>query len=137
MANGYHEVKKHQPCLICGTADWCCRVPAEDGYGDVHICKRYTDPRVNAANPEGDVIGYDGKLYVFLGVSRAGSGIYRPEDEVAEAEAHGFHVWRKGAHDVDAVLGKRQFKKELIPVGIVEEADDEKKDLAYRMLMSF
>ena len=137
MANGYHEVKKHQPCLICGTADWCCRVPAEDGYGDVHICKRYTDPRVNAANPEGDVISYDGKLYVFLGVSRAGSGIYRPEDEVAEAEAHGFHVWRKGAHDVDAVQGKRQFKKELIPVGIVEEADDEKKDLAYRMLMSF
>lgn len=59
MANGYHEVKKHQPCLICGTADWCCRVPAEDGYGDVHICKRYTDPRVNAANPEGDVIGHD------------------------------------------------------------------------------
>lgn len=103
----------------------------------MHICKRYTDPRVNAANPEGDVIGYDGKLYVFLGVSRAGSGIYRPEDEVAEAEAHGFHVWRKGAHDVDAVQGKRQFKKELIPVGIVEEADDEKKDLAYRMLMSF
>ena len=48
MANGYIEVKKGEPCPICGTGDYCCHIPAEDGFGDVYICKRYLDGRVKS-----------------------------------------------------------------------------------------
>lgn len=136
MANGYIEVTKHSPCPICGVGDWCCHIPAEDGYGDVTICKRYTDPRVNAAGAGGDVLGHDGRMYVFLAESKDGYGIYRDEDDVVMAESNGCHVWRKGGYDENAIRGEGSRKKELIPVNIVEEADDTKKDLAYRMLMS-
>ena len=33
MANGYIEVTKREPCPICGTGDYCCHIPAEDGFG--------------------------------------------------------------------------------------------------------
>ena len=68
MANGYIEVSKRNPCPICGTGDYCCHIPAEDGFGEVYICRRFRDARV--INPGGDTPSkVDGGFYLFLSES--------------------------------------------------------------------
>ena len=86
MTNGYIEVTKHSPCPICGVGDWCFHIPAEDGYGDVTICKRFTDPRVNAAGAGGDVLGHDGRMYSRTGEEIKGgrTGEYKTEKSKVE-----------------------------------------------------
>lgn len=75
MANGYIEVTKREPCPICGTGDYCCHIPAEDGFGDVYICKRYLDGRV--INPGGDTPSkIDGGFYLLLSTSMTGATEY-------------------------------------------------------------
>lgn len=135
MANGYIEVSKREPCPICGTGDYCCHIPAEDGYGEVWVCKRFTDSRV--INPGGDTPGKtNGNFYLFIAESHQGYGIYRDANEVAMAEANGFHIYRKGDNDSDVKYGAAATEKELVPVGINEVTNDSKLDLFYRGLIA-
>lgn len=134
MANGYIEVSKREPCPICGTGDYCCHKPAEDGFGEVYICKRFTDARV--INPGGDTPSKtDGGFYLLLNVSKDGYGIYREASDVKAARDAGFKVWQKGTDNANAVRGPGASAKELIPVGINEIADDTTLDKFYRELI--
>ena len=134
MANGYIEVSKREPCPICGTADYCCHIPAEDGYGEVRICKRYTDGRVIC--PGSDTPSKtDGEFYLLIAVSHQGYGIYRSASDVQMAESNGFKVWRKGGGESLGKKGPGVGTKELMPIGINELASDELLDTFYRELI--
>ena len=136
MANGYIEVTKGEPCPICGTVDYCCHIPAEDGYGDVYICKRYLDGRV--INPGGDTPSkIDGGFYLLLSTSNGRcNGIYREASNVKAARDAGFKVWQKGADNKDALRGPGSSGKDLVPVGICNIADDATLDRFYRALIA-
>ena len=135
MANGYIEVSKREPCPICGTADYCCHIPAEDGYGEVRICKRYTDGRVIC--PGADTPSKtDVEFYLLIGESHQGYGIYRSAKDVALAESNGIKVWKKGGNGSTANKGPGVASRELIPVGINELASDDLLDSYYRELIS-
>lgn len=134
MANGYIEVSKTEPCPICGTADYCCHIPAEDGYGEVRICKRYTDGRVIC--PGSDTPSkIDGEFYLLIAESHQGYGIYRSANDVQMAESNGFKVWRKGGGESLGKKGPGVGTKELMPIGINELASDELLDTFYRELI--
>lgn len=64
MSGGCIEVTRHRPCPICGKPDWCCFGRFTSGMEYV-VCKRIDDVRE-------DVIGHDGKLYKFLGLTKEG-----------------------------------------------------------------
>lgn len=134
MANGYIEVSKRNPCPICGTGDYCCHIPADDGFGEVYICRRFRDARV--INPGGDTPSkVDGGFYLFLSETKDGtSGIYREASDVKAARDAGHKVWQKGA-DYSTIMGPNAVKKDLVPVGINEIADDATLDRFYRELI--
>lgn len=134
MANGYIEVSKREPCPICGTKDYCCHKPAEDGYGEVRICKRFRDSRVIC--PGGDTPSkIDGTYYILVNESHQGYGIYRSADDIRAAEEAGCKIWKKGALSEGYVKGPGISKSELIPVGITEICDDSTLDKFYRELI--
>ena len=133
MANGWNEVKKHSPCPICGTGDFCAWHTSEDGYGVIRLCKRYKDSRVII--PGGDTPGItDGEYYLLIAESGTGYGIYRNAKDVQEAEANGFKVWTKEKRD-NFKPKDNVAQAELIPIGINEVASDNVLDKFYRELI--
>ena len=134
MADGWIEVnvKKGNICPICGTGDYCAYKPADDGYGNVYLCKRYQMPRVTC--PGSDTPGYDGSFYLLCQESSKGYGVYRRAEDVKLAEDNGFHIFIKGDNR-NAVKGPGVTEKELIPTGINEIASDEVLDKFYRELI--
>ena len=132
MADGWIEAKKSNICPICGTGDYCAHKSADDGYGEVYLCKRYQMPRVSC--PGSDTPGYDGHFYLLCQESSKGYGVYRRAEDVKQAEDNGYHIFVKGK-DVNAVKGPGAIKKELIPVGINEIASDVVLDRFYRALI--
>lgn len=133
MANGWQEVKKNDPCPICGTGDFCAKHVSEDGYGLVYLCKRYKDGRV--IMPGSDTPGkINGQFYLLIAESGTGYGIYRDAADVYAAEANGIKVWTKEKR-CDFKLGSCAEQKSLIPVGINEVAGDAVLDRFYRELI--
>lgn len=131
MANGWTEVKKNNPCPICGTGDYCATHLAEDGYGLIYLCKRYRDSRVMM--PGSDTLGVDGSFYLLVGESDKGYGVYRNANDVQLAESQGIKIWRKNYQAPKVPCNEP--KKELIPVGINEVAPDYILDRFYRELI--
>lgn len=64
MSYGVKEVSSTRRCPICGKAEWCGFQMTPDG--ELVICKRETE----AIKGEGRM-GYDGKFYMCVGISRS------------------------------------------------------------------
>lgn len=83
MAHGIINRSNSSPCPICGKPDWCEYYPIENGR-HFDICHRVLSGL--------DVVGTDGKNYVFDGFTRSGNARYEELEQriqrMAEKEQH-------------------------------------------------
>lgn len=132
MANGWIEVKRNNPCPICGTHDFCAYRPADDGYGNVYLCKRYTMSRVTC--PGSDTIGHDGAFYLLVGESSSGSGVYRNANDVQKAEQNGFHIYTKERLHNDQKVTGPDIRQDIVS-NVNDIASDDVLDEFYRAII--
>ncbi len=119
---GYGIVNRSaaSPCPICGKPDWCGLLPVENGM-EFHICMR--------EDSQADLIGADGRYYIFDGVSKGGNARY---EEAAQRkrrlDGRGEGSFRKG-------VGKECKRRGMKKVNEVRIRDNQYLDKVYRFLL--
>lgn len=120
MSYGIKEVSNTRRCPICGKAEWCGFQNAPDG--ELVICKRET----NAVKNEGK-IGYDGRYYLCVGISRGDNRCFM------EAAQLKFAMDVRNASDVKEFIPR--IPEPPVVVDPIEQLPDHLLDKYYRTMM--
>lgn len=109
-------VSRNRPCPICGKTDWCGFFESRTG-GEMVCCQRSEGGQ--------NVIGYDGRNYVFITRSKTGSSaIYEEEGQNLAKEKE----WKEqngiSGENRKRVYADKAPMRQLTPVDIIEPSED-------------
>lgn len=135
MAHGFKNISKVQPCPICGYPDWCGWQIDKEGRGYYTIVCHRADVR-------GDVLGRDGKSYVFVNETYSGAFRYEEKEQRMQRQEewlreHGYKSRKDAFGDTPSGSVTRTPRPKFEPVIIdnIEPKSHEELDKIYRCLL--